>query len=327
MGTVYKALHTKLDRVVAIKVLALGRAHDQRAIARFEREMKAIGKLDHRHIVRAYDAREIDGTPTLVMEYTDGLDVGEIVHRVGPLDTHQACEIARQAALGLQYVHEHGLVHRDVKPSNLMLTSEGEIKILDLGLARFHLDQPWDDELAGTSRAVGGEMTATDQAMGTADYMAPEQVTNCRDVDIRADIYGLGCTLYKLLSGRTPFSGPEHNGPLEKMAAHTSESAPPIRQFCPDIPDGLAAVLDRMLAKSPETRYAIPAEVVEALAPWCAGADLMALLRRATEGEEEPISGGDRRSPPPRAARTARKPRPLLAFSGRKWIVACWACH
>jgi hypothetical protein len=321
MGTVYKALHTKLDRVVAIKVLTLGRAQDQRAIARFEREMKAIGKLDHRHIVRAYDAREIDGTPTLVMEYTEGLDLGEIVRRVGWLDTDDACELARQAALGLQYVHEHGMVHRDVKPSNLMLTSQGEVKILDLGLARFRLDQPWDEEIAGTSRAVAGEMTTTDQAMGTADYMAPEQVSNSRHVDIRADIYGLGCTLYKLLSGRAPFSGPEHNGPREKMVAHTIESAPPIRQFRPDIPEGLADMLDRMLAKSPEARYSIPAEVAEALAPWCARADLVALLRQAT-GEEAPVPGEDRRSQPARAAQTARKPRPLLASWGRKWLVA-----
>jgi serine/threonine protein kinase len=322
MGTVYKALHTKLDRVVALKVLALDREHDQRAIARFEREMKAIGKLDHRHIVRAYDAREIDGTPMLVMEYVDGLDLGEIVRRVGPLDSHQACEIVRQAALGLQYVHEHGLTHRDVKPSNLMLTFQGDVKILDLGLARFPLERPWDKEQGDTDRVVSAEITATNQAMGTADYMAPEQVSNSRNVDIRADIYGLGCTLYKLLSGRTPFSAPEHKGPLEKMVAHTSKPAPSIRQFCPDTPNGLVAVVDRMLAKSPDARYSIPAEVIEALAPWCAGADLTALLRRATEGEEEPVPGEDRPATPVRATQTTRKPRPLLASWGHKWITA-----
>jgi serine/threonine protein kinase len=320
MGTVYKALHTKLDRVVAIKVLALGRAQDQHAIARFEREMKAIGKLDHHHIVRAYDAREIDGTPTLVMEYTEGLDLGELVRRAGPLATGEACELARQAALGLQYVHEHGLVHRDIKPSNLMLTLQGEVKILDLGLARFHLDPPWDEARADSGRAVAPEMTATDQAVGTADYMAPEQVSNSPDVDIRADIYGLGCTLYKLLAGRAPFDGPEHKGPGEKMVAHTREPVPPIRQFCPDIPERLVAILDRMLAKDPEARYAVPAEVADALAPWGASADLTALLRRASDREAEP--SGDRRTRPARAAQAARKPRPLLASSGRKWLVA-----
>ena len=123
MGTVYKALHTKLDRVVALKVLTTGRTHDPRAITRFEREMKAIGKLDHHHIVRAYDAREIDGTPVLVMEYIEGLDLAEIVRRLGAVPVSDACEMARQAAIGLQYAHEHGLVHRDIKPSNLMLTA------------------------------------------------------------------------------------------------------------------------------------------------------------------------------------------------------------
>ena len=134
MGTVYKALHTKLDRVVALKVLVKGRVEDGRAIARFEREMKAIGRLDHPQIVRAHDAREIEGRPVLIMEYVEGLDLARLVGRAGRFRVSDACELARQAAVGLQYVHEHGLVHRDIKPSNLMLTPRGEIKILDLGL-------------------------------------------------------------------------------------------------------------------------------------------------------------------------------------------------
>ncbi|MGO9111808.1 MAG: protein kinase domain-containing protein [Thermoguttaceae bacterium] len=198
MGTVYKALHTKLDRVVALKVLTTGRTQDPRAIARFEREMKAIGKLDHHQIVRAYDAREIDSTPVLVMEYIEGLDLAEIVRRLGAVSVRDACAMARQAALGLQYVHEHGLVHRDVKPSNLMLTPQGVVKILDLGLARFHLDQSPPEKTTGTGQTVGSEMTGADQAMGTADYMAPEQTSNSRAADIRADIDSLGCTRYKL---------------------------------------------------------------------------------------------------------------------------------
>jgi serine/threonine protein kinase len=123
MGTVYKALHTKLDRVVALKVVAKGRVDDARAIARFEREMKAIGRLDHPQIVRAHDAREIDGRPVLVMEFVEGLDLARLVGRTGRLRVPDACELARQVAVGLQYVHEHGLVHRDIKPSNLMLTA------------------------------------------------------------------------------------------------------------------------------------------------------------------------------------------------------------
>jgi hypothetical protein len=322
MGRVYKALHTKLDRVVALKVLTLGRVSDHRAVARFEREMKAIGKLDHRHIVRAYDAREIEGTPTLIMEYIEGLDLAEIVRRLGPLPASDACEMVRQAALGLQYVHEHGLVHRDIKPSNLMLTPQGEIKILDLGLARFHLDQSQAEETAGTGQTAGGEMTGTDQAMGTADYMAPEQISNSRAADIRADIYSLGCTLYKLLAGRAPFDDAAHQGPAEKMAAHAGEMPPSIRQFRPDIPDGLAAVLDRMLARIPEARYSVPVEVADALAPWCASADLAALLRRAAEGEGGPGPGEERRSQPARAARAAQRPRLLPASRRWPWIAA-----
>ena len=193
MGTVYKALHTKLDRAVALKVLARGRVEDGRAIARFEREMKAIGRLDHPQIVRADDAREIDGHPVLIMEYVEGLDLARLVNRVGRLRVAAACELARQAAVGLQYVHEHGLVHRDIKPSNLMLTPRGEVKILDLGLARLHRQRGGSDEMTGTGLT-----------MGTADYMAPEQASDSHSVDIRADIYSLGCTLFKLLSGRRP---------------------------------------------------------------------------------------------------------------------------
>ena len=126
MGTVYKALHTKLDRVVALKVLAKGRVEDDRGHRRFEREMKAIGRLDHPQIVRAHDAREIDGRPVLIMEYVEGLDLARLVERAGRLRVADACELARQVAVGLQYVHEHGLVHRDIKPSNLMLTPQGE---------------------------------------------------------------------------------------------------------------------------------------------------------------------------------------------------------
>ena len=140
MGRVYKALHTKLDRVVAVKVLPRGRVGDQKAIARFEREMKAVGRLAHPNIVQAYDAREIDGTPVLIMEFVDGLDLAEIVRRVGPLPVADACELVRQTALALQCAHEHGLVHRDIKPSNIMLARSGEVKLLDLGLARFYAE-------------------------------------------------------------------------------------------------------------------------------------------------------------------------------------------
>ncbi len=307
MGRVYKAWHTKLDRVVAVKVLPRGRVDDRQAIGRFEREMKAVGRLAHPNIVQAYDAREIDETPVLIMEFVDGLDLAELGRRVGRLPVAEACELVRQTALALQCAHEHGLVHRDIKPSNIMLARTGEVKLLDLGLARFYaggLSQfsrpgdapPLTDPAAakmGLSPSVASagetpvppsvsaaeEMTGTGQAMGTADYMAPEQAADSRTVDIRADLYSLGCTLYKLLSGRAPFSGPAYHGTLEKMHAHVHQPAPPIRQLVPTVPEELAAILDRMLAKEPNNRFATPAEVAGALAPWCVGADLPALSR------------------------------------------------
>lgn len=288
MGSVCRALHQKLDRVVAVKILPRGRMEDPRAIARFEREMRAIGRLDHANIVRAYDAREIDGRPVLVMEYVEGLDLGRLARRVSPLDVADACELARQAAIGLQYVHEHGLVHRDIKPSNLMVTPQGQVKVLDLGLARFHAEQPAEDDMTG----VG-------QAMGTADYMAPEQTSDSRTVDIRADIYSLGCTLYKLLAGRAPFSGPRHKGTFEKMTAHVQETPPPVSEFNPAVPKGLVAVVDRMLAKDPESRYATPGEVAQSLATFCAGADLPALVARAVATVESSSAGDDWSHRPP----------------------------
>ncbi|HLA84150.1 MAG TPA: protein kinase [Thermoguttaceae bacterium] len=293
MGTVYKALHTKLDRIVALKVIARHRAGDHATVLRFGREMKAIGRLDHPNVVRAYDAREINDVPVLVMEYVDGLDLGELARRHGPLPVADACELARRAALGLQYAHEHGLVHRDVKPSNLMLARGGELKILDLGLARFAAG-PMPSEAGDVARDAiasplsregqeeprDASLTGTNQAMGTADYIAPEQIDDPSKVDIRADVYGLGCTLYKLLTGRAPF-GDAHGGTLAKLLAHTNRPVRPIRELTPAVPEALAGVVMRMLAKRPEERFAVPAEVAAALAPFCKGCDLPGLLEKA----------------------------------------------
>ncbi len=281
MGAVYKARHTKLKRMVALKVLPKGRREDDRAIARFEREMEAVGRLDHPHIVRAMDAREVEGTRFLVMEYVEGLDLGKVVRRLGPLSVADACELVRQAALGLQSAHEHGLVHRDVKPSNLMLTQGGQIKLLDLGLARFQSEPP-----------DGEEMTRTGQALGTLDYMAPEQISDTHSIDIRADIYALGCTLYRLLSGQAPFSGPEYENRFEKMEGHLRKPVPPIGQFRSDVPPELAAVVERMLAKDPAGRFSTPAAVADAVGPFASGSDLPALLVRA--GHKPPVVRPDR---------------------------------
>jgi serine/threonine protein kinase len=267
MGTVYQAIHTKLDKVVAVKVLPQERVKDPEAVLRFQREMKAVGKLRHPNIVEALDAGEADGMHYLVMEYVDGCDLGKLLSARGPLPLAQACEVVRQAALGLQHAHQQERVHRDVKPSNLMLSTEGQVKVLDLGLARLREEQPWNVELSSGKHA-----------MGTADYMAPEQAADAHAADIRADVYSLGCTLYALLAGAPPFSGPKYSSPAKKLVGHARDPVPPLDGLRPDVPDQLLALIDRMLSKSPEQRPATPGEVAQVLEGFAAGANLPRLL-------------------------------------------------
>jgi serine/threonine protein kinase len=226
-----------------------------------------LGQVDHPNIVRANDAGEADGQFFLAMEFVEGVTLASLVRRLGPLGVADACEIVRQAAVGLQHVHEHGLVHRDVKPSNLMLTTTGVVKVLDLGLARLHVEE-----------CSASDATASGQFMGTADYSAPEQGSNARDADARADVYALGCTLYFALAGRPPFGDQWHNTFTAKVVAHAKEDAESIDRLRPDVPSQLAAVLNKMLAKSPASRCATAAEVAESLTPFCAGSDLSGLL-------------------------------------------------
>ena len=271
MGTVYKARHTKLKRIVALKVLPKDRLSSEEAVARFEREMEAVGRLDHPNIVRAMDAREVGGLRFLVMEYVDGLDLGEICHRYGALSIADACEVVRQAALGLQCSQENGLVHRDVKPSNLMLTAGGEVKILDLGLAQVQ-----------EAESNEGEVTGVGQIMGTPDYMSPEQALESHNVDIRTDVYSLGCTFYRLLADRAPFSGPKYDTAMKKVAAHLHDEADPIQLVRPDLPKPIAVLIERMLSKDADDRPGTPSAVVNALAPFCQGSKLISLLRDAS---------------------------------------------
>ena len=272
MGTIYRALHIPLGRIVALKMLPADRMQDESAIARFNREMQAVGTLKHPNVVTAHDGGEIDGTHYLVMELVDGLDLGAMVRRLGPLPIGAACEVIRQAALGLQHAHAHELVHRDVKPSNLMLTREGEIKLLDLGLARL-----------GEQQVAGSELTNTGQMMGTFEYMAPEQGSDSHSVDHRADIYSLGATLYKLLTGQAPFAGERYDTPLKRMMALATEEPQPIRQLRSDVPKSVATLLHRLLEKGPDRRVQSAAEVAAALAPYADGSELPDLVARAME--------------------------------------------
>jgi WD40 repeat protein/tRNA A-37 threonylcarbamoyl transferase component Bud32 len=260
MGAVFKARNWKLGRVVAIKVIRKERLANETIIRRFHREIRAAAQLAHPNVVRAYDADEVRGTHFFAMECVEGEDLARIVKRHGPLPAAQACEYVRQAALGLQHAHERGLVHRDVKPHNLLLTKGGVVKVLDLGLARLGEGPDGD---AATS------MTETGCVMGTADYMAPEQARDSHTADIRSDLYSLGCTLYYLLAGRVPFPG---GTVTEKMLRHNMDEPTPLEQLQPDVPAAVAAVVRKLMAKRPEDRYQTPAELAEALAPLAAAA-------------------------------------------------------
>jgi serine/threonine protein kinase len=270
MGAVYRAEHRRMERVVALKVIHPGLMRNPATVQRFHQEVRAAAQLHHPNIVTAHDADQAGGLHFLVMEYIEGTSLADLVLRRGPLPVAEVCDYIRQAALGLQHAHERGMVHRDIKPANLMVQPAGPapgsvIKILDFGLAR--LPRTMDGLSSGDSPTA--PLTGAGTVMGTADYIAPEQAADPRAADIRADIYSLGCTLFYLLTGRAPFS----DGSVEdKLARHAGTPLPPVNLFRPEMPAGLGAVLARMSAKDPADRYSTPAEVAEALAPFCPSA-------------------------------------------------------
>jgi tRNA A-37 threonylcarbamoyl transferase component Bud32 len=260
MGQVFKARNWKMGQVVALKVIRKERLANETAVLRFEREIRVAAQLDHPNIVRALDADQACDAHFLVMEYIEGTDLARIVRERGPLPVAIACDFARQTALALQHAHERGLVHRDIKPANLLLTRHpaprdtGLVKVLDMGLAR--LDAPADGGSVDT-------LTQEGSVMGSLDYISPEQAMNSHTVDIRGDLYGLGCTLYFLLTGRVPFPS-DH--PMEKLLAHRTREPVPVEEARPEVPPAVAAVVRRLMAKQPEDRYQTPAEAAEALA-------------------------------------------------------------
>jgi poly(3-hydroxybutyrate) depolymerase/tRNA A-37 threonylcarbamoyl transferase component Bud32 len=252
MGQVFKARADTTDRIIALKIIRSDRQEDVQLIRRFQREAKAGRRLDHPNIVAFYDAHEIENFCFLTMEYVEGSDLAQLLEQTsGPMPVPLACDCARQAALGLQHAHARGLIHRDIKPSNLLMTKSGDVvKILDMGLARL-------GACPDTGHAES-ELTHSGVMMGTPAYMAPEQVFDARNVDGRADIYSLGCTLYHLLAGRPPHR-------------HQMKEPPPVDWVRSDVSPILAAVVRQMMARMPEDRYPAAADVVRALTPFCHG--------------------------------------------------------
>ena len=257
MGQVFKARHRHLGRIVALKLIRKERLDNPATVKRFQREVRAAAALSHANIVLAYDADEVNGTQILVMECVEGgTDLGRLVKKCGPLPVEQACEYIRQAALGLQHAYERGLVHRDIKPGNLLVTADGKtVKVLDMGLARL--------EHRGDAGATSSSMTQEGAVMGTANYMAPEQARDSHHADIRADVYSLGCTLYYLLTGRVPFPT---GSMAEKLLKHQFHEPQPLQRLRPDLPPGVVTVVRKMMAKQPEDRFQTPAEAATALA-------------------------------------------------------------
>jgi eukaryotic-like serine/threonine-protein kinase len=288
MGQVFLCEHKLMRRRVAVKILPIVKAADQSSLERFYREARAAAALDHPNVVHAYDIDQDEKLHFLVMEYVDGASLQQLVKKSGPLDPVRAAHYICQAALGLDYAFRVGLVHRDIKPGNILVDRSGTVKVLDMGLARFFNDE--EDMLT---------RKYDENVLGTADYLAPEQVDDSHTADIRADVYGLGLTFYFLLTGRSPFG---EGTTAQKLIWQKNRQPRAISAFRADVPPGMIAVIDRMIAKDRAQRYQTPAEVAEALAPW-------------TQGEIAPPAEGEIPQLSPAASGTAPGAEPTQVSS------------
>jgi serine/threonine protein kinase len=257
MGTVYKARHRRMNRLVALKVLLGNLGQDATFVQRFQREVETIARLNHPHIVMAFDADVDEGRHFLVMEFVEGQDLASLVAAQGPLPFASAVDAVLHAARGLAYAHSQGIIHRDIKPANLLRDAAGVVKVTDLGLAR--LNNPPNDPNAPT---VGGSITQVGGIVGTIDYMPPEQAMDATSIDHRADVYSLGATLHFLLLGRPPYQGSTLMATLLK---HRDAPVPSLVEALPGVPVALDAVFRKMLAKNPADRYQAMADVVSDL--------------------------------------------------------------
>ncbi|HEY1067635.1 MAG TPA: serine/threonine-protein kinase, partial [Pirellulales bacterium] len=254
MSRVYLAEHVLLKRRVAIKLFAEGPQDDGFRLKRFYIESEACAALNHANIVKAFDFDSDGKFHFLVMEYVDGSDLHRLVAKQGPLPFERAAEYVRQAALGLAHAHAAGMIHRDVKPANLLLDRDGTVKILDLGVVR-------------VTRQTENSLTL-DQGVhiiGTVDYLPPEQFLDGHNVDARADLYSLGCTLFFLLTGRPPFNKGNQS---QRIMMHQTEPAPSVYGERPDCPAGLAQICERLMAKNPDDRFPSATDVANVLGDW-----------------------------------------------------------
>jgi eukaryotic-like serine/threonine-protein kinase len=276
MGRVYKAHHQMMDRAVALKIIAPEIVCNERVVARFQREMKLVGRLDHPNVVRAYDADQINKVLYIVMEYVAGESMGKRLRR-GLIPPVEMVGYAAQAALGLAHAHGQGIVHRDVKPSNLLLTEDRKVKVLDLGLGV--LMEADEQSTFATADGI---------AVGTVDYMSPEQACG-RDVDGRSDLFGLGCSMYHMMTGKLPFPG---DTPIERLGMRLSGHPVPITSHLPDLPSALVQVLDRMMANKPQDRYQKAEDAAEALQ------SLLHRRSRSTSAATAPVKKPSREAAP-----------------------------
>ena len=251
MGRVYLATDTSLDRKVAIKVLPRQRANDEGVVARFMNEARSAARLNHEHIAQVYFCGDHEGMPFIAFEYVEGTNIRSLVEEYGPFPIPQAVNFLIQIAHALAHADAHGVVHRDVKPSNILITSEGRAKLIDMGLAR----------LLHTSESKK-DLTASGVTLGTFDYISPEQARDPRNADIRSDIYSLGCTFFYMLTGRPPF--PEGTV-LQKLLQHQGDLPPDVREFQPDVPIDVAQLIQKMMAKDPRQRFQNPTSLITAL--------------------------------------------------------------
>jgi Leucine-rich repeat (LRR) protein/tRNA A-37 threonylcarbamoyl transferase component Bud32 len=280
MGAVYKAEHVVMQRLVALKTVRAGLVANRTMLDRFQREVAAAARLSHPNVVAAYDAEHVGDMHFLVMEFVDGSTLADLVATAGAVSIAVACDHVQQAARGLQHAFERGMVHRDIKPHNLMVTPDGVVKVLDFGLARFEQEaalEVHDADAMHLDMGGSSDLTSAGAVMGTPDFMAPEQAGDAHRADIRADIFSLGCTLYFLLTGMKPFAGL-----ATTKGSLATRRMRPLTDILPGVPRRLATVVEKMTAFGPDDRYQTPAEVVAALEPFTARYAASVRRRRRT---------------------------------------------